>query len=77
MSLFEDIANDLSNKINQGSYAPGTVLPSEGELQKIYQSSRTTIRNAIDLLVEKKQVIRKRGVGLFVAQRFLHKTFLK
>lgn len=77
MSLFEDIANDLSNKINQGSYAPGTVLPSEGELQKIYQSSRTTIRNAIDLLVEKKQVIRKRGVGLFVAPEISTQNILE
>lgn len=67
MSLFEDIANDLSNKISQGSYSSGDVLPNEVELQKIYQSSRTTIRKAIDILVEQKQVIRKRGVGLFVA----------
>lgn len=67
MTLFKEIYADIKRKIENGVYKKGGVLPNEGELQKIYQVSRTTVRKAVEQLVEEKQVVRKKGVGLFVA----------
>ena len=67
MKLFEKIADHLIEKINTGQYGVGSELPPEVQLQKDYDVSRTTVRKAIDLLVEENMVVRKKGVGLFVA----------
>ena len=37
----------LKNEINKGTYPVGGFLPKECELEKIYQVSRTTVRNAV------------------------------
>ena len=67
MKLFEKIAAHLMDEINTGHYRVGAELPPEGQLQKDYDVSRTTVRKAVDLLVDKNMVVRKKGVGLFVA----------
>ncbi|MCO6552079.1 MAG: GntR family transcriptional regulator [Gilliamella sp.] len=67
MKLFEKIAIDIAEKIKSERYSVGAELPPEGQIQKDYDVSRTTVRKAIDLLVEKNMVVRKKGVGLFVA----------
>ena len=67
MSLFEKVAAHLMEQIKTGRYGVGAELPPEVQLQKDYDVSRTTIRKAIDLLVEQNLVVRKKGVGLFVA----------
>ncbi|OCG20493.1 MULTISPECIES: GntR family transcriptional regulator [unclassified Gilliamella] len=76
MSLFEKIAAHLMEQINTGQYGVGSELPPEGQLQKDYNVSRTTIRKAIDLLVDKNMVVRKKGVGLFIAPTLSTKTIL-
>lgn len=42
----------LKNEINKGTYPVGGFLPKECELEKIYQVSRTTVRNAVKMLVQ-------------------------
>ncbi|MWN05159.1 GntR family transcriptional regulator [Gilliamella sp. Pas-s95] len=77
MSLFVKIAAHLMEQIKAGQYGVGSELPPEGKLQKDYDVSRTTIRKAIDILVDKNLVVRKKGVGLFVAPTLSTKTILK
>ncbi|OCG14532.1 hypothetical protein A9G09_05640 [Gilliamella sp. wkB292] len=77
MKLFEKIAVQLSELIDTGRYGVGAALPPEGQLQQNYGVSRTTIRKAIDLLVEKNQVVRKKGVGLFVAPKLSTQNILE
>lgn len=67
VTLFEEIASQLLQKIESGQYTAGSELPNEGQLQRDYEVSRTTVRKAIDLLVGQNKVVRKKGVGLFVA----------
>ena len=67
MKLFEKIADHLMGQINSGQYGVGAELSPEVQLQKDFDVSRTTVRKAIDLLVEKNLVVRKKGIGLFVA----------
>lgn len=77
MTLFEKIANELSEKIKNGIYSSGEELPTEIDLQKMYEVSRTTVRKAVDQLVEKKLVTRRKGVGLFVAPSISNQNILE
>ena len=48
--------------------APGTALPTERELAERFETSRTTVRQAIAELVVEGRVERTQGRGTFVAQ---------
>ena len=53
----------LKNEINKGTYPVGEILPKECELEKIYQVSRTTVRNAVKMLVQEGLVEVRQGSG--------------
>ena len=44
------IYDKLKSAIKGGTYPPGSFLPTEQELETLYQVSRTTIRRAVKLL---------------------------
>lgn len=64
--LYAQIAGELRNQINLGSYEPSGLLPSEASLGAHFEVSRVTVRQAIGQLVEQGLVERKRGKGTFV-----------
>ena len=51
MYKYEMIAEEIQKKIKDGTYPPDTRLPQEMEMCKIYDASRITIREAMELLV--------------------------
>ena len=51
-----------------GDLPPGSVLPTERELAVRYETSRTTVRQAIAELVVDGRLMRTQGSGTFVAQ---------
>lgn len=57
------IAEDLRRKILDGVYQPGSFLPPEVELQKMYQVSRPTIRASVAQLREMGMVEVDQGRG--------------
>lgn len=63
---YTDIYEDIRNKIIDGTYAPGEKLPSENEFCGIYQTSRGTVRRALDLLAKEGLVNSLHGKGVFV-----------
>jgi GntR family transcriptional regulator len=60
------IANTLKEKIENEKFLEGSLLPTEEDLEKQFNASRTTIRNAIGLLEKLGYVIRKQGKGTIV-----------
>lgn len=66
MPLYMQIAAILTEEIENGSYATGTVIPSEKQLQEEYSVSRMTIRLAISELSNKGYVEKMRGIGTLV-----------
>lgn len=64
MSLYSDIVDDLSEEIQ--SLNKGDKIPSERQLCTIYNVSRTTIRNAINELVNSGLIYQIQGKGTFV-----------
>lgn len=63
MPLYFQIATQLEAAIDSGAMAPGTRLDNEVQLAARLGLSRPTVRQAIQTLVDKGLVVRKRGVG--------------
>jgi GntR family transcriptional regulator len=66
-SLADQVYDIIVNGISNGTYPPGSLLPSENQLAERFNVSRPTIRAAFARLVERGYVKRRRGVGTFVA----------
>ncbi|AIM15021.1 trehalose operon repressor [Neobacillus sedimentimangrovi] len=60
------IYNQLIEQIKSGKIPPQTLLPSENELSDQYQTSRETIRKALNLLSQNGYIQKVRGKGSIV-----------
>jgi GntR family transcriptional regulator len=67
--LYHQLADILLAKIRAGEYPPGSRIPSELKLAAAYRIGRPTVRQAIEMLVQKGFLARKRGAGTFVLER--------
>jgi GntR family transcriptional regulator len=65
--LYMQLRADLMRRISDGEFRVGDMLPTEEQLRQEYGVSRMTVRNAIDRLVADLLVVRRQGVGTFVA----------
>ena len=63
------IYNDLKQKIEEGLYAPQSVLPSENILTTRYGVSRNTVQRAIAKLADESYVQSIHGKGVIVIYR--------
>lgn len=66
-SLADQVYTMVLQGITGGIFPAGSMLPSENQLAERYQVSRPTIRAAFARLYERGYVVRRRGVGTFVA----------
>jgi len=64
--LYHQLGDILIEQIRSGTHKPGDVIPSETVIAKQYSIGRPTVRQAMDILVRKGLVERKRGSGTFV-----------
>jgi GntR family transcriptional regulator len=71
-ALYVQLAEDLARRIQTGEYGPRKRLPGEFELVDRYGLSRVTVRQAMSVLERRGLVIRRRGVGTFVASPKVH-----
>ncbi|HBO39287.1 MAG TPA: GntR family transcriptional regulator [Pasteurellaceae bacterium] len=66
--LYIGIAKALAQRISQGEFTTGTLLPTEMELCEEYQASRHTIRDALRELSDIGLVSRKKRIGTRVEE---------
>ena len=69
LPLYHQLADILTEQIRSGVYSPGNAVPSETAIAKQYGIGRPTVRQAMDNLVRKGLLERKRGSGTFVRQK--------
>ena len=67
--LYHQLADIIIARIRSGEYPPGSRIPSEHSLAASYSIGRPTARQATDLLVRKRILIRRRGSGTFVRKK--------
>lgn len=63
---YQEIKNELMNKINNKEYKENSKIPSERELSDSFEVSRTTVRKAINELVNENYLTKQPGRGTFV-----------
>ncbi|WP_277678034.1 trehalose operon repressor [Gracilibacillus dipsosauri] len=63
------IYQEMVNQIDQGEFKANHFLPSENELTESYQTSRETIRKALNLLAQNGYIQKIRGKGSLVIDR--------
>jgi GntR family transcriptional regulator len=68
LPLYHQLADLLAGKIRGGEYRPGSRIPSEHQLAAACGIGRPTARQAIDVLVRKGLVARRRGSGTYVRE---------
>jgi GntR family transcriptional regulator len=66
--LYFQVAQALENAISDGTLPPGTRLDNEVALAESLGLSRPTMRRAMQYLVDKGVLVRRRGVGTRVVQ---------
>lgn len=66
--LYSRLADIIRKKILDSEFAVGDPIPTEAELQNGYGVSRTTIRQAIELLIKQGFLVRERGNTPYVTQ---------
>jgi GntR family transcriptional regulator len=67
--LYEQLADLLTKRIEDGDLAPGDPLPSETTLRQEYGVARGTVRSAVALLRERGLVITAPQRGTYVRKR--------
>jgi GntR family transcriptional regulator len=65
--LYIQIAEGLISQIESGELSPGDRLPAEREMSDRLGVNRMTLRRALRVLAAQGLVIRKHGVGTFIA----------
>ena len=68
LPLYAQVEDILAARISSGALPAGTQLPSEAELIREFNVSRTTIRNALNLLEQEGKIERTPGQGRIVRQ---------
>ena len=66
--LYIQLKNTLLKDIRE-NYKPNDIIPAEGELEKLYDVSRITVRRAIEELVKEGILIKKQGKGTFIKEQ--------
>ncbi|MBD5461108.1 MAG: GntR family transcriptional regulator [Lachnospiraceae bacterium] len=64
--LYEVIYDDLLSGIQNGTYPPGSRLPSEKELSEQYGVSRITSKKSLEMLADENLITRMPGKGSYV-----------
>ena len=67
--LYFQLKEQIKHNILKGEYKEGDLIPSEREFSNNYELSSTTIRRALNDLVQENFLERKAGKGTFVRRR--------
>ena len=65
-SLADEVAGRMEQQITRGAYKPGDQLPTEPELMQHFGVGRSSIREAVKILVNRGMVKVQQGVGMFI-----------
>ena len=72
--LYRQLSDEIKAQIDEGKLRSGDRLMTEAEFSQQHGVSRITVRKAIELLVDEGFVIRKQGIGTFVAEKKMHRV---
>jgi DNA-binding GntR family transcriptional regulator len=69
MPLYIQLKEELEGRIKSGQWDVDGRIPSENELMREFGVGRATVREAVSRLVNEGYLVKRRGIGTFVALR--------
>jgi len=66
LPLYQQLHDEMVEKISAGEWRPDQAIPTEAELTKLYGMAIGTVRKAVDVLVAEGLLERNQGRGTFV-----------
>ncbi|MGI6163531.1 MAG: GntR family transcriptional regulator [Bacillota bacterium] len=69
LPLYIQLKDMIQRKIEDGTYPEDTAIPSERELCNMYDVSRITVRQAINLATSEGLLVKRQGKGTYVASK--------
>lgn len=66
--IFLQLADRIADDILKGTYAEGEQVPSTNELAAFMRINPATAGKALNLLVDREILYKRRGIGMFVAE---------
>lgn len=76
LSLADEVANSIKAQILDNKLKPADQLPTEAELTKAFGVGRSTLREAVKILVHSGLIRVQQGVGMFVEEKqSMHEPF--
>jgi GntR family transcriptional regulator len=69
LPLYKSLANKLEQRISKGDWPVGSILPAEADLCKEFESSRHTLRHALQILESNGLIFRRQGAPTQVVSR--------
>lgn len=66
---YQEIVSYIKKRIQAGTYAVDTFLPSEHSLCEQFGTTRTTVRKALDQLLKEGYIVKEQGKGSRVVER--------
>lgn len=64
--IFQQLADSIESDILRGKFAEEEQVPSTNELATFFRINPATAGKALNLLVEKNVLYKRRGIGMFV-----------
>lgn len=77
LPYYAQVKEFIRERINDGTWEPGTQIPGEPELCRIFDVSRTVIRQALQELMHEGLINRRKGKGTFVAEQKLRGSLVQ
>ena len=74
--LYFQLKKLISEEIDNGTYPPDSMIPTEKELSQLFDISRTTVRQAITELVQEERLYRIKSKGTFVCYPKIRQDFM-
>lgn len=71
MAKYKDVADKVRKEIRKGNYPNNGQLPNQNELAKQYDTSRVTIKKALDLLSNEGLIFSIQGSGTYVKKNIM------
>ncbi len=75
--LYRQVYDIVVNKVAQGAWRPGELLPSEQNLAKELGVSQGTVRKVLDALTAGKLLERRQGKGTFIAENTQERSLFR
>ena len=70
LPIYKQIYDILLSEINRGIYGKTGILPTEKNLCERFDAERNTVRKALQILVDEGRIIRRKGSGTRLSDRF-------